>query len=360
MPIRAVQSARARFRNPSVARKAAPLQGAAAAPEGQIADGVEDGVVGLPVLGEVLLRGVDDVASSERPHEPGGLGVADSGDLGSEGTGQLHRGGADGPRGAVDEDRLPLLQMGWPQGVQGQDRPVADCRRRLEARAGRHGRQGASGSHAEELRVGTELPWIDAEDEVADRELGDGCSDRVDLSGQVAAEDPSLRPPEAGDDAGDEWLGRAKSAVRPADRRCADPDPDFVVLGEGPRNLFEAQDVRWPVPVMDNRSHEFLVLNRWGWAVGRVRMVASALTTHEWGGCRRPHARLRHYSGGGGTAPPVPSRASSTAGRRRPRAHVLRLCRARRVVARYWTATASLPRVPARKSAIATGTSDSA
>ena len=41
----------------------------------------------------------------------------------------------------------------------------------------------------------------DAEDLVADLELRDGCADRLDLSGQLHAEDPPLRSAEAGEEA---------------------------------------------------------------------------------------------------------------------------------------------------------------
>jgi hypothetical protein len=95
----------------------------------------------------------------------------------------------------------------------------------------------------------------DCEDVVTDLELGDGCADRVDLSGQLHTEDVPLRSTEAGEEAGDEQIGAAKPAVRSVDRRGVDPDDNFVVLGDGPLDLFESQDLWRPVPVVDNCSH---------------------------------------------------------------------------------------------------------
>jgi hypothetical protein len=105
--------------------------------------------------------------------------------------------------------------------------------------------------------VCAELVRTDAEDAVADRELGDRWANCFDLSGQLAAEDPPVRSEEAGDEAADEILGAAKPAVRPVDRRGVDLHEDLVVLRHRPLDLFESQNVRRPVPVVDNRSHGF-------------------------------------------------------------------------------------------------------
>ena len=51
---------------------------------------------------------------------------------------------------------------------------------------------------------------LDAEDLVADLELGHVCTYCLDLSGELAAEDPPLRPQETGDEAADEVLGAAE------------------------------------------------------------------------------------------------------------------------------------------------------
>jgi hypothetical protein len=90
---------------------------------------------------------------------------------------------------------------------------------------------------------------------VADLELGHGGPDGSDLAGQLAAGDPLLRSPETGEEARDERLRRAVRTVAPIDRRGVDPYEHFVLLRDGPFHLFESQDVRWPVPVVDDRPH---------------------------------------------------------------------------------------------------------
>ena len=59
--------------------------------ERKVANGVEDGVVGLAVFSEVFLGVVDDLVGSERPHEFDVLGVGHGRDVGPEVPGQLHR-----------------------------------------------------------------------------------------------------------------------------------------------------------------------------------------------------------------------------------------------------------------------------
>ncbi len=98
---------------------------------------------------------------------------------------------------------------------------------------------------------------LDAEDVVADLELGDGGADGLDLAGELDAEDPVLRPAKAGEEAGEERLRAAPAAVRPVDRGGVDLDEDLVVFRDRPLDLFEPQYLRRPVPVVDNRSHAF-------------------------------------------------------------------------------------------------------
>ena len=94
----------------------------------------------------------------------------------------------------------------------------------------------------------------DAEDLVADRELGHGRADRLDLAGELHPGDP---PPRAGAARRrarhEERLGAAEAAVGAVDRRRVDPDEDLVVLGNGPLDLLEPQHLGRPVPVADDR-----------------------------------------------------------------------------------------------------------
>ena len=169
--------------------------------------------------------------------------------------GELDPRGAHGSRSAVDENPPSLPKIRRPQAVQSQDRPVADRRRLFEGHAGRHAGQRGTLPHADELRVCAEVAGIDPEDVVADLELADGCADRFDLTGKLAAERFPLRSEEAGEEAADEGVAAAHPGIRPVDRRGMDLDEDFVVLWNGPLDVSEPQNVRGPVPVVDDRSH---------------------------------------------------------------------------------------------------------
>src|SRR5260370_24628155 len=94
---------------------------------------------------------------------------------------------------------------------------------------------------------------------VTDRELVDGCANCFDLSSQLAAEDPLPRSADARDEAADERDGQAATsvgfssrAVQPGDPRGVDLDAYFVLLGDGPLDVFESHDGPPPVPVVDN------------------------------------------------------------------------------------------------------------
>ena len=95
----------------------------------------------------------------------------------------------------------PLQRIGLLQAGQCDDPAVADGRRFLVGHAGRLVRQRALLSDADVLRVGAAS---DPEHLVADRELGDGCADRLDLSSQLHADDPPLRAQQPGEDAREE------------------------------------------------------------------------------------------------------------------------------------------------------------
>ena len=229
-----------------------------------LADCIEDDVVHLAVLGEVFLRVVDHPVGSQRSHGLEVLGVAHRSDVGFEVLGELHPCGADGPGRPVDEDPLAHPEICQSQAPQCVESSVTDRRSLLEAHAGRLVRDSGALPHADELRVRPEPEPTAAEDVVADRELANSCADCFDLSGQLAAEDPLPRSADARDDAAEERDGQAATsvgftsrAVRPGDRRGVDLDEYFVLLGDGSLDIFESQDVRRPVPVVDNCSHWF-------------------------------------------------------------------------------------------------------
>ena len=86
---------------------------------------------------------------------------------------------------------------------------------------------------------------------------------RVSVSSQLAAEDSLPRPAETGEESGDEWLGWANVHIGPIDRRCLDLDEDFVVLGHGPLDVVESQNIGGSVPVVDDGSHPAASLRHW-------------------------------------------------------------------------------------------------
>src|SRR5438445_352433 len=151
-------------------------------------------LVRLAVHREVFLLVVDLRVGSDRSDDLEVFRAADPGDVGAEVLGQLHPGGADGPRRAVHEDSLSLLEICRSQALQSQDRSVADGCGLVEAHTIRHVRQRGRFPHAHELRVRSEPPRIDSEYMVADGELPDGRADCCDLSCDLGAEDPLSWP----------------------------------------------------------------------------------------------------------------------------------------------------------------------
>ena len=233
---------------------AARLDGAPAAPERVLADRVEDDVVRLAVLREVLLEVVDDLVGSERAHELDVLRVADGGDVGAGGFGQLYPCRPDRAGGAVDEDAPPFPEVRLAQAGPGDDHSVADRRGLLEAHARRLVRQCSLLADADVLGVRARA---DAEDLVSHLELGDGGAHGLDDAGQLHAADPVLRPAEAREEAREERVGRPVSAIGSRDRRGEDPDEDLALIRHGALDVLESLDLGRPVPVVHNRSHAF-------------------------------------------------------------------------------------------------------
>jgi hypothetical protein len=106
---------------------------------------------------------------------------------------------------------------------------------------------------AREFRVRAEA--LDAEDPIADLELGDGRTDGLDLAGKLQAEDPSLRAEETGVETPEKGPGSADVAIRLADRRRPHSHEDLVVTGRRRLDLLDSQDFGWPVPDVDDSSH---------------------------------------------------------------------------------------------------------
>ena len=89
--------------------EAARLQRAFASCERELADGVEDDVIRLAVLGEVFPRVVDNPVRANRPDDVSIPRAADGCDVCSECSGNLHRKRADAARRTIDQDILPRL-----------------------------------------------------------------------------------------------------------------------------------------------------------------------------------------------------------------------------------------------------------
>ena len=227
-------------------------------------DRVEHDVIRLAAFGEVLLCVVDDPVGTERPDELDVLRVADRGDVGAEVLPELDRGGTHRTRRTVDDDLLPLSHVHVLQARQRRERPVGDCCRLLEAHTGRFVRDSGGLRYGDVLRVCTEPVPAGSEDVVTDRELAHGSADRNDLSREVAAGQSLLRSQESGtEETPEKWACPANVAVGPVDRRRMDLDEDFVVLGHGPLDVRESQNLRRPISVVDNGPHWLLPSGRW-------------------------------------------------------------------------------------------------
>ena len=199
---------------------------------------------------------VDDLIGAEGSHQLEIRCGAYSCDMGAEGLGQLDAGRADGSRRPMDEDRLSGSHSPRPQAIQGQDGPVAHCRRLVEAGAVGHGCERAALLHTDELRVRSEFPRLHAEDGVPDRELGDSRPRVLDNAGELASEDPLPRAADSGQESGEEWLSSPQGAVRSIDRGCVNPDQHLIALRNRLLDVLEMQHLGWPVPVVDHGSHE--------------------------------------------------------------------------------------------------------
>jgi len=95
----------------------------------------------------------------------------------------------------------------------------------------------------------------DAEDAIAIGEVPDRRPDRCDLTSQLAAEDPPLRPAQTDEEADEEGMGAAPAAVGAVDSGRVDLDEDLIVFGDGLLDLLEALHLRRAIAVVDHRSH---------------------------------------------------------------------------------------------------------
>src|SRR5215210_3902240 len=213
------------------------LQRAPATQERLLADGVQDDVVRLAVLGEVLPQVVDHLAGSQRAHEVHVLGVADRGDVGAEVLRELHRGGPTRSGGAVHQEARALPDAAAPQRYQPLQEAVAEGGGLPEGHGRGNGREEALLPHAHELGMRPEA--ADAEDAIAAVEVVDCCAECLHLARELDAEDPPLRPEDAEEEPPQERPRSAHVAIRLRDGRRAEPDQHLVLLRDRPRDLAE-------------------------------------------------------------------------------------------------------------------------
>jgi len=101
-----------------------------------------------------------------------------------------------------------------------------------------------------------------AEYVIADREAVTAGPTAPTSPAKFAAQNPLPRPADARNETAQERDRGAGLHVRLAsvdiqsiDGGGVDLYEHLVVLLDGPLDFFESQDIRWPVPVVDNRSH---------------------------------------------------------------------------------------------------------
>ena len=226
--------------------------------DGELGPGqLEDDVVAPPVGGDVLPGVVDDLVGAERADQVQVPGAAHPGHLGPEPLGELHGEGADAARGADDQDLLARLDARVvAQALQGGQRGQGDGRGLLEAQVGRLALDHVLGDadvlgEAARGDVGVHL--------VAGAQPGHGLADRLDLPGDVAAEQRLARPAQPELRADD--VGQAPHEV-PVPRvggGGVDADEHLVVLDDRVGDLLQGQDLGGAVPVVGDRLHDGLL-----------------------------------------------------------------------------------------------------
>ena len=95
----------------------------------------------------------------------------------------------------------------------------------------------------------------DAEDAVARAELAHGGAGLLHFARKLEPHVAVPGPEEADEEAADEVLHAAAARVAPGGRRRVDANEHLVLLRLGPIDLFDAQDLGWPVPLESHCSH---------------------------------------------------------------------------------------------------------
>ena len=137
---------------------------------------------------------------------------------------------------------------------QGRQPPLADGGGFLVGGVGRRRGDGPVFGQADELGVGAETGAGGGEDPVAGFETGDALADRVDLAGELGAEDrpPGLAQPE---DETHQLVASAQVDVGGGDGGGADADEDLVVSWDRRGDLRDSKHVRGTVGGVHDRLH---------------------------------------------------------------------------------------------------------
>ena len=86
-------------------------------------------------------------------------------------------------------------------------------------------------------------------------ELTRACADGFDLAAQLDAERSRPRTAEPEDETPQEQIGPTNVGIGLRDRAGSDPDEDLVVLRDGSLDLFDPEDLRRPIAVLDHGFH---------------------------------------------------------------------------------------------------------
>ena len=204
---------------------------------------------------EVLRRVVDCAVSAEGSDEIQVPRRDDRRHLGAIGLRELHCRRADGAGRAVDEDPVARLEAERLQIRVRIPGSLAD-HGLAEARTRRHGSDRPLFGHAEIFGMRAVDVRRQAEDAIARLERRDARADRLDLPGEVHAEDRALRPAEPREEPDEKRVGSEHAAIGPADRRRMDPDQDLARFWFRFRHLPDLQDVRRSLACVDNCFHD--------------------------------------------------------------------------------------------------------
>ncbi len=232
----------------------AGLQRAPAPPERVLADRVEDDVVRLAVLREVLLQVVDDLVGSERAHELDVLRVADRRDVARRSAWRAAR-----PRFRWIRRRrrrgcsAPLGESALRRHASAMHRSVADRRGLLEAHASRLVRKRAA------ARGRRRTPRVAPE---RTPKTSSPTSNSV-TAAPTASTSPASSMPRilrfgrrrpVKKRAKNGWAPRRRSRVRVTVVACTLTRTSSS-FGTGRSTSSSSQDLRWSVPVVDDRFH---------------------------------------------------------------------------------------------------------